>query len=224
MVFISFGGLTKIASIAEEVHHPGKNLPLGMFLAWFVVSLFYLAVVFVTVGVLEGPNLAASYAPISHAAESFMGIIGFVILSVAAMAAFVTTANGGILAASRSPLAMSRDSLLPSILAKVTAKSRTPYISILITGLFMIAALLFLEIEDLVKTASTLMIILFILDNASVIIMRESKIQSYRPRFRSPLYPYMHIIVIILYAILIIDMGAVPLLISLGFVVMSVFW
>jgi len=224
LVFISFGGITKIASIAEEVHHPGKNLPLGMFLAWFIVSLFYLAVIFVTVGVFEGEKLAASYAPISQAAQSFMGMTGFAILSVAAMAAFVTTANGGILAASRSPLAMSRDSLLPSIFAKVTSKSRTPYISILITGLFMIAALLFLKIEDLVKTASTLMIILFILDNASVIIMRESKIQSYRPRFKSPLYPYMHIIVIILYTVLIIDMGAIPLLISLGFVAMSVFW
>jgi len=224
LVFISFGGITKIASIAEEVHHPGKNLPLGMLLAWFIVTLFYLGVIFVTVGVLEGHDLAVSYAPISQAAQSFMGTIGFSILSVAAIAAFVTTANGGILAASRSPLAMSRDSLLPSLFAKVTAKSRTPYISILITGLFMIVALLFLKIEDLVKTASTLMIILFILANASVIIMRESKIQSYRPRFKSPLYPYMHIVTIIIYTVLIVDMGAVPLLISLGFVVMSVFW
>ncbi len=41
LVFISFGGLTKIASIAEEVHHPGKNLSLGMLLAWSIVTLIY---------------------------------------------------------------------------------------------------------------------------------------------------------------------------------------
>jgi amino acid transporter len=50
LVFISFGGLTKVASIAEEVKNPGKNLPLGMILAWFVVTLFYIAVIAVTVG------------------------------------------------------------------------------------------------------------------------------------------------------------------------------
>lgn len=54
--------------------------------------------------------------------------------------------------------------------------------------------------------------------------MRESKIQSYRPKFRSPLYPYIHIFAIIAYSLLIIDMGAVPLLISAGFVVLSIVW
>ncbi|MHC4316855.1 MAG: APC family permease [Planctomycetota bacterium] len=101
LVFISFGGLTKVASIAEEVKNPGKNLPLGMILAWFVVTLFYIAVIAVTVGVVDGSELEVSYVPISLAASKFMGSSGFALLSLAAIAAFVTTANGGILAASR---------------------------------------------------------------------------------------------------------------------------
>jgi len=88
----------------------------------------------------------------------------------------------------------------------------------------MIAAIVFLDIERLVKTASTLMIILFILVNASVIIMRESKIQSYRPSFKSPLYPYIHIFAIIAYSSLIIDMGKVPLLITAVFIGLSTAW
>ncbi|MHC4316856.1 MAG: amino acid permease, partial [Planctomycetota bacterium] len=88
----------------------------------------------------------------------------------------------------------------------------------------MIAAIIFLDIESLVKTASTLMIILFILVNTSVIIMRESRIQSYRPKFKSPLYPYIHIFAIIAYSALIIDMGRVPLLITGVFVVVSAAW
>ena len=40
LVFVSFGGLTKVTSIAEEVQNPGRNLPLGMLLAWGVVSFF----------------------------------------------------------------------------------------------------------------------------------------------------------------------------------------
>ncbi|UCE47921.1 MAG: amino acid permease, partial [Phycisphaerales bacterium] len=233
LVFISFGGLTKVASIAEEVREPGKNLPLGMILAWFVVTVFYLAVITITVGVLgkqelvtsvDGAEQAKTLAPISVAAKEFLGLPGFALLGVAAIAAFVTTANGGILAASRSPMAMSRDHLLPSQLARVNQRFKTPHVSVLLTGGFMIVAIVFLDIESLVKTASTLMIILFILVNASVIIMRESRIQSYRPKFKSPLYPYIHIFAILAYGALIIEMGLVPLLITAGFIGLSAAW
>ncbi len=224
LAFVSFGGLTKVASIAEEVRHPGKNLPLGMVLAWFVVSILYFAVVGVTVGSVDGAELPISLMPISVAAGKSLGAFGYVLLSLAAIAAFVTTANGGILAASRSPMAMSRDQLLPVFLARVNKRFGTPHSGVLFTGIFMIAAIILLDIEALVKTASTLMIILFFLDNASVIIMRESKIQSYRPSFRSPLYPYIHIFAIVAYAALIVDMGVVPLSIAAGFVVLSAAW
>jgi len=224
LVFISFGGLTKVASIGEEVKQPGRNLPLGMLLAWFVVTLFYIGVIIITVGVVDGKELAASYAPISLAARKFMALPGFVLLSFAAVAAFITTANGGILAASRSPMAMSRDQLLPPLLSCVSSRFKTPHVSIMLTGGFMITAIVFLDIEVLVKTASTLMIILFILVNASVIIMRESRIQSYRPKFKSPLYPYIHIFAIVAYSALIIDMGKVPLLITAGFFSLSAAW
>ncbi|MCK4233639.1 amino acid permease, partial [candidate division WOR-3 bacterium] len=40
-VFISYGGLTKVAALAEETKNPGKNLPLGMFLSLIVTSIFY---------------------------------------------------------------------------------------------------------------------------------------------------------------------------------------
>ena len=224
LVFISYGGLTKVASVAEEVKNPGRNLALGIILAWFIVSLFYIGVVIITVGVVDGQELAESYVPISLAAGKFLGLPGFALLGIAAIAAFVTTANGGILAASRSPMAMSRDRLLPPVLAQVNSRFTTPHLSILLTGGFMIAAIIFLDIESLVKTASTLMIILFVLDNFSVIIMRESRIQSYRPQFKSPLYPYLHIAAIVVYSFLIIDMGKIPLLITAGFLIVSIFW
>jgi APA family basic amino acid/polyamine antiporter len=224
LVFVSFGGLTKVASIAEEVKNPGKNLPLGMLLAWAVVAVFYIAVIAIAVGLVDGAELTASLMPISLAASKFAGSAGFAVLGIAAVAAFVTTANGGILAASRYPMAMSRDRLLPPVLARVSERFTTPHISVLLTGGFMIAAIVFLELELLVKTASTLMIILFILVNASVIIMRESRIQSYRPMFKSPLYPYIHIAAILAYGVLIIDMGLVPLSITAGFIVLSAAW
>ncbi|UCG59013.1 MAG: amino acid permease [Phycisphaerales bacterium] len=224
MVFVSFGGLTKVASVAEEVRRPSRNLPLGMVLAWFVVTAFYVAVIIIVVGVTDGQELSASYLPVSLAASKFAGTAGYAILALAAIAAFVTTANGGILAASRSPMAMSADGLLPPLLGRVNERFKTPHVSILLTGGFMIMAIILLDIKSLVKTASTLKIVMFILTNVSVIVMRESKIQSYRPKFRSLLYPYAHIFAIVAYTALIVDMGWIPLTVSASFIGLSAVW
>jgi amino acid transporter/mannitol/fructose-specific phosphotransferase system IIA component (Ntr-type) len=224
LVFISFGGLTKICSVAEEVKNPGRNIPLGMFLAFSIVMILYAAVVFTTVGLLDSPQLSSSPTPISLGASTFMGNWGSVVLAIAAFLAFISTANSGILSASRAPMAMSRDYLLPRFFGKINTRYKTPHVSIIFTTAFMIIVILFLSLEDLVKTASTLKILLFLLVNVSLIVMRESKIQSYRPKFRSPLYPWIQILGIVGYGFLIFEMGAIPLAITGGFVGLGAVW
>lgn len=224
LVFISFGGLTKIASVAEEVKNPGRNLPLGMLIAFFVVMFFYAAVIFVTVGVIPPAEMAHSLAPISLGASFFAGRWGSLLLAFAALLAFITTANAGILSASRDALAMSRDCLIPNFFQRINLKTKTPYISIIVTAVFMIIVITSFSIENLVKTASTLKILLFLFVNLSVIVMRESKIQGYRPKFRSPLYPWIQIAGIIGYGFLLIEMGKVPLFITGIFIMCSLIW
>ena len=217
LVFISFGGLTKVASVAEEVKNPSRNLPLGMFLSFVVVTMTYVLAIGITVGIVDAGELAGSLVPLSLGAKNVLGPVGMGVLSVAAIIAFITTANSGILASSRSPMSMSRDRLLPQFFARMSRRYQTPTISILLTSGFMIVTILFLSIEDLIKTASTLMIILFMMVNISVIVMRESKIQNYRPKFKIPLYPWLPIGALVSYGFLLIEMGVVPLLISSGF-------
>ncbi len=222
LVFVSFGGLTKIASVAEEIQNPGRNIPLGMLLSFSVVTLIYLLATGVTVGLVPPQELSGSSIPLSLGADRLMGKTGIIILSVAAMIAFITTANAGILAASRTPLAMSRDQLLPGFFSRLHYRFNTPVISILFTSVFMIIVIIFLNIENLVKTASTLKIILFMMNNVSVIVMRESKIQNYRPKYKLPLYPYLPIFAIISYLFLLASMGLVPLVISSLFFILGI--
>ncbi len=213
-VFISYGGLTKIASIAEEIKNPARNIPLGMILSLVLVGILYALVAFVTTGLLAQGELQYSLTPISDAARSFSGTGGVVIMAIAAILAFVSTANAGIISASRYPLAMSRDRLLPRLFEKVNSRFSTPHYSILFTGAFMLAAIVFLRLELLVKVASQLLILLFIFTNIAVIIMRESKVQNYQPKFRSPLYPGMQILGIVGCGFLLAEMGRFILLLS----------
>ncbi len=224
LVFVSFGGLTKICSVAEEVKNPGRNIPLGMFLAFTIVMILYALVVFITIGLLTPSELSHSLTPISLGASTSMGNLGSVVLAFAAFLAFISTANAGILTASRNSMAMSRDYLLPGFFQRMSARFRTPHLSIIFTTAFMITVILFLSLEDLVKTASTLKILLFMFVNLSLIVMRESKIQSYRPKFRSPLYPWIQILGIVGYGFLIFEMGRVPLSITGIFVACGLVW
>jgi len=224
VVFVSFGGLTKAASVAEEVRNPGKDIPYGMISAFLVVLMLYLSTVFVTVGLLGEGELAHSLTPISTGGHKILGAAGRAAMAFAAILAFVSTANAGILAASRFPLAMSRDRLLPRFLASTNRRFKTPHSSILCTGAFMITVILLLDLESLVKLASTMKIILFAFVLIACIIMRESRILNYKPVFVSPLYPWLHILGIICYGFLLYQMGGAVLLTAVGFVLASVLW
>ena len=232
LVFVSFGGLTKVAGVAEEIRSPGRNIPRAMFLAYVTVSLFYVAAVFVVVGVTQADELVRNgqinLTPLSLAAGKFLGRPGVVLLSAAAILAFVTTGNSGILAASRSPMAMGRDGLLPAAFQRVSRRYGTPYVSILLTSAFMILMISALSIHDLVKVASTMKLILFLLMNVAVLIMRGSRIRNYRPVFRMPLFPWLPLAGIGVYVLLIVamtrQMGLFPLATTLIFVLVGVLW
>jgi amino acid transporter/mannitol/fructose-specific phosphotransferase system IIA component (Ntr-type) len=223
LVFISFAGTTKIAAVAGEVKNPGRNLPLGMFFSWGIVSLLYIFVIFITVGVVDPVDLQDSLTPISLGGGVTMGLFGIVIMSIAALLAFISTGNAGILASSRDPLAMGKDELLPGAFSKVS-KRGTPWVSILFTSGFMIIIILFLDLEDFVKTASTLKLILFILANLALIFMRESNIRHYRPKYKAPFYPWVQIIGIGGYGFLIFQMGNLPLMIAGIFIACALGW
>lgn len=220
-VFISYGGLLKVSSIAEEVRNPGKTIPLGMILSLLATSIFYTFAVFVTTGVL-GDNLANSLTPISDGAAVFIGRWGRIALSVSALLAFASTANAGIMAASRYPLALSRDGLLPEFFGRINERFKTPHNSILLTGAFMIVTL-FLKLKILAEMASIVLILTYIFSCLSVIILKESRLQNYQPSFRSPLYPWVQIGGILGYGLLMFKMGKESLLISFIFIASAFF-
>ncbi|MFH1314423.1 MAG: amino acid permease [Candidatus Eisenbacteria bacterium] len=221
-VFVSYGGLLKAASIAEEVKDPARVVPLGMILSLIVVTTLYMLVVFVTSGVLAPDVLHQSLTPISDGAAVFMGPWGMAVLSVAAILAFVSTANAGIMAASRYPLALSRDSLLPEFLSRISSRFNTPYMAVLATGVLMVVAV-FLKLDVLVKTASTVLILTYILSCLSVVILRESRLQNYQPRFRSPGYPWIQIVGICGFVFLLYKIGTTALVVTSILVVSELF-
>ncbi len=223
MVYISYVGITKIASLSEEVKNPERNLPLGVFLAFLTSVVIYGATIAIMIGVIPMAEFTKTLTPVAHAADILFGKIGLVLTSLAALFAFISVANAGTLSASRYPLAMSRDHLVPPAFKKLSKKN-IPLYALIITVALILAVLIFLDPMGIAKLASAFQLIMFALVCLAVIVMRESKIEAYDPGYRSPFYPYLQLIGIIVPFFLIFKMGTLPLVFSTGLLILGILW
>ena len=213
-LFVSFGGLLKIASIAEEVKDPGKILPRGMIISLAIVGLIYVSAIFITIGVLPSGALSGSLTPVSMGAQAILGSKGELVFQLVAILSILTAANAGIMAASRYPLALSRDGLLPEVFTHINNRFNTPHVSIVITGALIVCALFF-KLEFIIKAASSVLILTYAFSCISIIIMRESRLQNYRPHFKTPLYPWIQIVGIFGFGALLFQTGLASVIIVL---------
>ena len=222
LVFVSYGGLTKVASAAEEINDPSRNIPLGMGLSLLVSTALYTLGVLVAVAVVPPSLLHDDLAPIYSAAEDVMPTAGAVLVVVAALAAFSSATNAGILAAARYPLAMSRDRLVGERLGRLN-RFNTPAWGVALTGAGMAAVVLALDVAAIAKVASAFVLLTLALVNSAVLVLRASRIASYAPGFTAPLFPYLQVAGIAIDLYLIVELGAVALLTGAS-VVLGVAW
>ena len=219
-IFISFGGLLNVANISEEVMNPRRNIPLGILSSILTVTAFYTVITFVITGTLEGEEFSGSLTPVADSARNVMGEPGYFVILISSLLAFITTANAGIMSASRYPMSLSHDRLIPALFGRVNNRFKTPTPAILATGLLIYLSLL-LPLDTLVKAASTVILTSYVLTNIALIVLRESRLTNYRPTFTAPFYPVLQIGSILLFSFFIVDMGREAMEISLTLVFLS---
>jgi len=223
-VFVSYAGVTKIASVAEEVENPDRNLPLGILGSLIITAGIYVAIVTVMVGVADEAALTNTETPMQVAASNALPTIGVAAVVLAALLALISTANAGILSSSRYPFAMSRDGLAPDIFENVSDRFETPVNAITITGGVLLVLIAFVPIDDIAKLASAFKILVFILINVALIAFRQGSIEAYDPSFRSPLYPVPQLVGIIGGFVLLRYIGFVPLVGAVVIILGSMLW
>ncbi|MFB6150894.1 MAG: amino acid permease [Haloarculaceae archaeon] len=225
-VFVSYAGVTKIASVAEEVEDPGRNIPAGILLSIGVMMLVYTGVVYVVVGVAPHDALMRDdmLTPMALAAGEFLGRGGELAVAGVAVLALTSMANAGVLSSSRFPLAMARDALAPDSLAVVDDRFKTPVNAIGLTGGVLLVLVALVPVRDLAKLASAFQILVFAFVNAALVAFRESDLSAYDPEFVAPGYPWVQLFGIGGGVVLLTQMGAVPLVGAVGIVVAGVAW
>jgi amino acid transporter/nucleotide-binding universal stress UspA family protein len=223
-VFVSYAGVTKIASVAEEVENPGRNIPLAILASTLGMMVVYTFVVFVVVGVAPLDALGTSLTPMALAAEVLLGETGEIAIALVAILALTSMAKAGILSATRFPLAMSRDDLAPARLSEISDRFQTPVYSIAFTGVVLLFLIAAVDVVELAKLASAFQILVFAFVNAALIAFRESDLAAYEPDFVAPGYPWVQLFGILAGLLLITQLGYLSMGGAVGFVAVGYIW
>ena len=192
-LYISYAGVTKIAAIAGEISQPEKNLPRTMIISLLLIMAVYVCVSMVLVRFVDGTALSTDIRPIYTAAAEIGGPIAGYIAGVVGVMTLLSMANSGLLASSRFPFAMARDGALPKVFTSISKQYLTPVFSIIVTAVAIALAIIFLDVVKIAKLASAFKVLMFVSVNLAVIVFRETNAQWYRPKYKSPLYPFVQI-------------------------------
>ena len=227
-LYISYAGVTKIAAVAGEIKNPEKNLPRTMIFSLFLITMIYVLVALVLVGNVEASVLSTDIKPIHTLFQSIGGnSLGYLAGAVGVIT-LLSMANSGVLASSRFPFAMGKDRLMPGFLGSVSSRFMTPVSAIITTSTLIALAILFLDVVKIAKLASAFKVLMFIFNELSVIVLRETNAQWYNPSFRSPLYPYVQLFGIFSGIVLLAYLGIMPLIsvfgvFVLGFIIFMIY-
>jgi amino acid transporter len=192
-LYISYAGVTKIAAIAGEISQPEKNLPRTMIISLLLIMAVYVCVSMVLVRFVDGAALSTDIRPIYTAAAEIGGPIAGYIAGIVGVMTLLSMANSGLLASSRFPFAMARDGALPKVFTLISKQYLTPVFSIIVTAVAIALAIIFLDVVKIAKLASAFKVLMFVSVNLAVIVFRETNAQWYRPKYKSPLYPFVQI-------------------------------
>jgi APA family basic amino acid/polyamine antiporter len=216
-VYVTFIGFEVIATSAEEIKNPSRNLPLAMIAAVVTPTLMYVGVMFVSTGTLDPSALANSDVPVATVARQIFdpiaslvslvplvdigpaaaGSFGALLMIVGAVLATVSSANASILSAARVNFAMGRDRILVNWLNEVHERFRTPYRAITATGIITLLLIAVgVGIGTLAEVASFMYLVTYSLVHVAVVVLRRANPEAYEPAFRIPsiLYPIVPVV------------------------------
>ncbi|MCU4742191.1 amino acid permease [Natronoglomus mannanivorans] len=241
-VFVTFIGFEVIATSAEEIKDPGRNLPLSMIAAVVTPTILYVLVMLVSTGLLPVPDLAASDVPVADVAAVAAGVFGSLtiagftvefavigsgIMIIGAILATISSANASILSAARVNFAMGRDKILTNWLNEIHDRYRTPYRAIIATGVVILLLIASpLPIATLADVAAFMFLVTYALVHIAVVVLRRANPEEYEPDFLIPsaLYPAVPILGFIACVGVMLQMAWEVQAISLGIVLIGILW
>lgn len=225
-IFFAYLGFDAVATAAEEVRNPKRDLPIGIIGSLAVCTALYIAVSAILTGMVPYDKLEVA-APVAFAME-FVGQSWFAgLISVGAICGITTVLLVMLYAQVRLFFAMSRDGLIPGIFSKVHPKYKTPYSSTWLTGLIIATISALVPLGTLAHLVNIGTLTAFILVSCAVLILRRTH-PNLKRAFKCPAVPLVPILAILFCGYLMLSLPAITwkmfaIWIAIGIIVYGIY-
>jgi len=199
IVFFAYIGFDAVTTLSEECKDPQRDVPKGVMGSLVVCTVLYLVVAAIMTGVVHYSQLGGSEsaAPMAHVLNTLGYWWASPLVSIGAMAGITSVLIVSLFGQSRIMMKMSQDGLMPALFGRIHPTYRTPVRSILVCGVVIAIMAGLLPISELAELTNIGTLAAFVLVCLGVIVLRRT--EPDRPRkFRSPCYPYVPILGIVM--------------------------
>jgi APA family basic amino acid/polyamine antiporter len=186
VIFFAYLGFEAVSTAGAEAKNPAKDMPIGILGALTICTILYILTSGVLVGIVPYASLD-NPAPIATAVNQ-IGLPWFAVLvKLGAIAGLSSVMLVLLYGQTRIFYTMSRDGLLPSALATVHKKFKTPWINTIIVGIAACGAAGFMSLDALSDLSNVGSLAAFAIVCATVIYLRFAAPNLARP-FRTPVF------------------------------------
>jgi APA family basic amino acid/polyamine antiporter len=208
-LFFSYIGFDAASTAGEEARDAKRDLPRAIVASIVIITVLYILVAVAAVGARPWQDFTDGEATLVTIVADITGqpwvAFLFAVTAVAAIASVVLTVLYG---QTRIFLSMARDGLVPSILGRISPRTRTPVAGTLIVGGAVAVTAAFIPLGALADATSIGTLFAFALVNLSVIWLRRNRPELERT-FRVPLYPVVPLLGFATCVLLMVTLGGV---------------
>ncbi|HEX6574644.1 MAG TPA: APC family permease [Gemmatimonadaceae bacterium] len=187
VLIFAFLGIETALNTSGEVRDPARTVPRAIFVTIVLVTLIYMGLQLVSLGIL-GPELATNTkAPLAETARRVLGSGGQSLVLIGTAISTFGYVGGDMLCAPRGLYALGRDGLLPSSIGSVSDRFRTPYVAIGIHAALCAAFAITGTFAGLLVLATLATLIVYLICCAATIKLQRMDVRADGARpFRMP--------------------------------------
>jgi APA family basic amino acid/polyamine antiporter len=194
-IFFAYLGFDAVSTAAEETKKPQRDVPIGILASLTLCTILYIIVSGLLTGIVSYKELNVAH-PVAYALEQVGAHGAAGLISIGAIAGLTTVMLVMFFGQTRVLFAISRDGLLPKFFATIHPKTKTPFRSIVLSGVVMVVLGGFVPLGKLVEVANIGTLGAFVIVCYGVMVLRRKRPDLKRP-FRTPLYPFVPILGVI---------------------------
>ncbi len=187
-VFFAYIGFDTVTVASEEAKRPQRDVPLAVIGSLAIGGVLYVAISYVTVGVVPWEHIDPNAGMADAVAKAHANWLVTAIVFAGAMAGTTTVMLTSLLGQVRIFYVMSRDRMLPPIVAHVDPRTRTPLFTTVVTGVLVSILSGIIPLAVLLDLTNIGTLAAFTIVCVGVLVLRYVNPKAIRP-FRSPLFP-----------------------------------